>query len=276
MSKAIRVSKPRVLFIALSAPFCYDAFSKPDNAILMKNFSRFSLLSLITAQLISMTALSGCEKPLAAHQYTEIIVEPPTPSNSSRNDSHDVFSQMPQDKIHAPFMGGDSIPVDMQTTDPVLQEQLNASVARLPLIWQTPAGWAETKGSGMRLATFHNTDKKNPVEATIISLGGSAGGMNANVSRWMQQINLEVPAAQELDEFIKQQERLKTAADLPYILIDFTRLQDKKNSDVPSMMAAVVEVEGAQIFVKMTGTQQAVLQNRKTFMDLVRSLQINE
>ena len=235
----------------------------------MKYFSRQYLFLLI-----GIVFFAGCERTLAERRYTEIVMEPDAAPNTAIKDPQDFLSRMPQDDIHAAFAGanGSNVPANMQTNDPVLQEQLNASVARLPLVWKTPSSWSETKGSGMRLATFNSKDKST--ETTIISLGGSAGGIAANVSRWMQQINLEVPA-QGLESFIQEQERSKTASGLAYTLIDFTHLQEKATSDAPSMIAVVMEADGAQIFVKMTGSKQAVLQNRKDFMNLVSSLKVN-
>ena len=51
------------------------------------------------------------------------------------------------------------------------------------LEWQTPEGWTEEKGSGMRLTTFFFNTNNKTAECTIIMLPGDAGGIVDNVVR---------------------------------------------------------------------------------------------
>ncbi|MBZ0165867.1 MAG: hypothetical protein K8I00_03600, partial [Candidatus Omnitrophica bacterium] len=50
------------------------------------------------------------------------------------------------------------LPLQQQTDDPHLQKMLDASVADAALSWTVPQGWNETKGAGMRMATFKSND----------------------------------------------------------------------------------------------------------------------
>ncbi|OGX30922.1 MAG: hypothetical protein A2787_01135 [Omnitrophica WOR_2 bacterium RIFCSPHIGHO2_01_FULL_48_9] len=270
---------------------------------MLSKFNFISLRFVCSTALLCAVGL-GCERPIAERHYTEIFVDAEKKAMRRSND----FSRMPQDDIHAKIMSPDAsdsqampqddihsklMPQDeihaglkaqnmpgadmmggMQ--DPALQQQINASADQTPLTWETPQEWIEKKGSGLRLATFSGTDPKAMVEVTIISLGGSAGGMIANVTRWMQQIQIDVPAKSDLENFISRQEKFSTTSDLPAQLIDFTQLQGNAGPDVPSMIAAIVERGDTQIFVKMTGSKQAVLQNRDRLKALAKSIKVKE
>ena len=259
--------------------------------------SKLNFLSLhfICSAIFLCALCAGCERPIAERRYTEIFVDAEKQVKGPSSDlsgmpQDDIHSKLiPQDDIHSKSMPQDDIHAGViaQTMpgmsnmnsamqDPALLQQINASADQTPLAWETPAGWVEKKGSGLRLATFSGTDPNAVVEATIISLGGSAGGMVPNVTRWMQQIQIEVPATPDLESFINRQEKFPTSSNLPVQMFDFTQLQDKAGPDVPSMIAAVVERGGTQIFVKMTGSKQAVLKNREQLKNLAKSIRVKE
>ena len=186
---------------------------------------------------------------------------------------------IPDDDIHASLRKGQgeasgAMPmtgaVDQQT-----REMLEASVARPPLSWTTPQGWQETPGSGMRLVSFVSADKENPVECTIISLGGQAGGLESNAARWMKQINIDVPAQTELEKFLAAQKKIKTQDGFDATIIDLTQLQPKDDLKSPSMAATIITLPDMTVFVKMTGIRGAVIQNRDQFEALCESLKLN-
>lgn len=255
----------------------YSAFKK----IIMKNFRRNRNLIGIGLSFLLLLTFVGCERTPQKRQYTEIIIESEPPLNLASNEDPYAFlrGRMPQDDIHQGLMPQDDIHASLNRQDMQnmgLDSELNKSVDRTPLTWKTPSGWLEKTGSGMRLATFVNADANNPIEATIVSLGGEAGGVSANVIRWMQQINLKVSDSFQVEDFIKRQPQLKTTSNLPAVFIDFTELQQDEKPGVASMMAAVIERENAQIFVKMTGSKQAVTANREIFKSLVQSIRVSE
>ena len=212
--------------------------------------------------LIVCVALIGCEKPVAKRHYTEIFV-----------DIH--AGLMLRDETPASFIKSDI--GDMPTMqDSSLQKEINASADQTPLAWETPEGWVEKKGSGLRLATFTGTDSQAPVETTIVTLSGPAGGVSANVERWMRQLKIPVPDPKTLNDFIDRQERFSTVSGLPVVLVDLTQLQDDASADTPGMIAAVIEQKNAQIFVKMTGGKDSLLQNLGRFKNFVKSIRVKE
>lgn len=222
--------------------------------------------------------------------FREVNIEPEEEQVSEQADPHALMGEMPDDDIHAAFRKNQGSAPDMGAmpdddihkqfkTGPsmsggmAMDPALMNSVAPTALSWTTPEGWQEEKGSGMRIATFKAGEGASAVETSVISLAGGAGGMTANVGRWMGQLNLEVPSADKLDEFIARQETLKTGSGLSVTVIDFTQLQKDAAADAPSMIAAVLEGSGNQVFIKMTGSKEAVSRNSDAFRSLVSSLE---
>jgi len=206
--------------------------------------------------------LTSCGQKITSREYEEIVTTPSL-------DPHDFMQ-------NAPFAGAErsSLPSSMQLPagedNQQMQDMLDASVARPPLSWEVPKGWFEKKGSGMRLATFH--DQNNTIECSIISLGGQAGGLQSNVVRWMNQINMSVPGNDKLNTFLAKQKTLKTKGGFTITIIDLSELsQDQKS---PSMIGAIAELEDKTIFVKMTAKRADIITNRKAFTSLCESLDL--
>lgn len=198
-------------------------------------------------------------------------------ASSPRSDELDMPS-IPNDDIHASLRESRGVSAAMPMTgamDQETQKMLEASVARPPLSWITPDGWKETPGSGMRLVSFISLDKDDPVECTIISLGGEAGGLESNAARWMRQVNIDVPAQAELEKFLAAQKKIKTKDGFDATIIDLTQLQSKDDLERPSMAATMITLPDMTVFVKMTGARGAVLKNKEKFETLCQSLKLN-
>ena len=136
--------------------------------------------------------------------------------------------------------------------------------------WNTPVGWIEEKGSGMRVVTFKNKTNPQEIECSIVSLGKEAGGLKENLIRWAGQVNIELSDAQ-LQEFGQKKEIWKTKDGQPVQMFDFSQLQ-KADDETPSMMAAIIQTSQATVFVKMTGSKAAISRNKESFKGLNESL----
>ena len=237
----------------------------------------FLLVTVLAFSLVS------CEPKAAVREYEEVTVESPLEHHMGPHG--DMNGMMG----NAPFMGTDhpdipgvlpeghpdisgSMPMAGTPADPQMQKALDASVAQVPLIWKTPEGWSEEPGGGMRVATFRAQDDAGGIECSIVSLGGGAGNFQANVVRWMKQINIDIPPQAQLEEFLSKQELVKTEGGFEMTMIDFT--QFAQEAMTPSMIAAVAEFPESTMFVKMTGAQKSVLANRDKFKNLCQSLNL--
>jgi hypothetical protein len=166
-------------------------------------------------------------------------------------------------------IGCDQKPKERHYTEVVIESpavSTSNDALKGKLAWTVPEGWHEEAGSAMRLATFHSNDNEKSIDVSIVSLPGGAGGLEPNLKRWMGQIGMDVSDA-ELKTFIKNS---------PNKIFDFTQLQKNAPVSTNSMMAALLEIDGATVFVKMTGTIQSVNQHKSNFLKLVKSIHSNE
>ncbi len=140
------------------------------------------------------------------------------------------------------------------------------------LKWSLPQAWQELPASGMRLATFHLVSDPTKIDCSIVTLAGQAGGIEANVSRWMEQVGVK-SSPENLEQFINSSQSLKTQGGQDVKIYDFTFLQKNALTSDKSMMATIISIGDVSIFVKMTGSIEAVKANQSSFIELVKSIQ---
>ena len=140
--------------------------------------------------------------------------------------------------------------------------------AAAPLVWQTPPAWQELPGDGIRLAAFRFEQGGRRAETTVVMLGGAAGGVEANVVRWLDQLGLQL-TGEELAQFLADGEAVAAGDGMHLTVYDFTRLAAPGGD---SMLAAVGQVLDQTLFVKMAGDGALVAAARADFMSLVASL----
>ena len=230
--------------------------------------------------ILCLVPLIGCQRAPVKRTYHEIVQsapQQPPPAMMPMSGELDM-SSIPMDDIHASLREGQGVSTAMPMTgamDQETQKMLEASVVRPPLSWTTPQGWQEIPGSGMRLVSFASADKDNPVECTIVSLGGQAGGLESNAARWMQQVNIAVPAQAQLEQFLSAQKKIQTKDGFTAAIIDLTQLQPKEDLQSPSLMATIIALPDTTVFIKMTGGRGAILKNKDKFETLCQSLKLN-
>ncbi len=137
--------------------------------------------------------------------------------------------------------------------------------------WTVPEGWREEAGSGMRIAAFAIDRDGAKGTCTIISLGGAAGGLEANVRRWLGQLKVEAPPPNQFFAFLERQERIKTEGGYEGVLVDLTQIGDEA-PDADSMLAALFTVDGSTLFVKLAAPRALLVKEREAFAKLCRSL----
>lgn len=138
------------------------------------------------------------------------------------------------------------------------------------LEWTVPEGWAETAGSGMRLATFTLGEGAATGVCTIVLLGGNAGGLEANVARWIGQTGAKPPEGEALQAFIGKQQSLKSAGGFDVFIADLTSLA--ANDEASSMLAAIATIGESTCFVKLTGSAATIKAQKDKFVALCGSL----
>ncbi len=210
-------------------------------------------LSIYFVFVFCFVSVIGCQRTPVKRVYREVVIDAPQRASSL----------VPHDDIHA----------FLQEGMPMAKERL---VAHPFLSWTTPEGWQESPGGGMRLVSFAAMDKDNPMECTIISLSGQAGGLTSNVARWMGQVNIVVPDTVHLEQFLSAQRQVSTQDGFAATIVDLTQLQSVEDLRSPSMIATVVALPEVSVFVKMTGSRGALLKNKDKFVALCESLKLND
>ena len=124
----------------------------------------------------------------------------------------------------------------------------------------------------MRLETFSLSDREATAECTIVPLPGDGGGIEANVRRWLEQLQVPQLSSREMEEFLGRQEKKRTRSGLPVVIVDFTTLGRRQPQPEKSMLAAIIQ-DGAQtLFVKLSGARPLLEKNRDVFLAFCRSL----
>jgi hypothetical protein len=188
-----------------------------------------SARSHVHALLVAAGCLAaGCrERAPELRQYREVAVEPPTRQERVA-DVAAMARQMPP-------AGGDMASTPVAT----------GSVA---LKWTVPEGWVEQPGQAMRMATFLvGPDRR---ECTIVSFPGDVGGIEANLRRWIGQLEATV-ADEALAKFARAPETFQSEGGLGCLVYDFSSLLPAGSAQ--SMLAAIVPMDGQTVFVKLMG-----------------------
>lgn len=209
----------------------------------MKTFKAVTLIACLLMLVVS------CDKGDKVRKYTEKESPPPTRTHP------------PMTKTETPAPGDVNAP------------GADASAAHAHFFWKTPEGWdEEKKSSGFRLASFTVKSPGSTGQAvcTIIPLQGEAGGLKANVTRWLGQIVTDMgPTDARVDELLKAQQKFLTHGQFPAVLIDLTAVTP--NPTDKSILATVVTVNGNSVFIKMTGEKSILTENKEKFRDLCQS-----
>jgi hypothetical protein len=192
----------------------------------------------------------------------------------------DFFKLVSSVEYHAPSAGTTSPGAEMNPTsmDPHAGLDMSAmgGIIDTPtsqniLAWVSPDGWKEEAGMHMRIASFHPIADPNSIDCYIIALAGPAGGLEANLERWLGQLGLQ-PSDDNVNQLTKSAQIFNTKDGLEVKVFDFTTLQTQGNSSDKSMIVAMIPVGQTTVFVKMTGSIESVKQNKDNFLNLLRSI----
>jgi hypothetical protein len=139
------------------------------------------------------------------------------------------------------------------------------------LAWSDPDGWKEEAGKHMRMASFLQADDPKAIDCYIIALAGPAGGLEANLQRWLDQLGLGA-SDDNVKQLIASVQTLKTKDGLEIKFFDFTVMQPQGNPTDKTMLAAMIALDKTTVFVKMTGSIASVKQNKDNYLKLLGSI----
>jgi hypothetical protein len=192
-------------------------------------------------------AATACEKPdRTVRHYREV--------SFVRDDAAAEAAPMPSE----PSVPGAGRMADLP---PELQTPL------LPLAWDTPEGWDNLGGSGMRIATL----KIQGQECTILSFPGDVGGDEANIRRWLGQLGHTV-SDDVMTSFVSAPTVLSGSAGYEVRMFDF---DDILPADAAiSTLAGIIPIGTSTAFVKFTGERSVLAGEKSNFEALCRSVRL--
>ncbi|MDO8540174.1 MAG: hypothetical protein Q7S40_06985 [Opitutaceae bacterium] len=132
--------------------------------------------------------------------------------------------------------------------------------------WTALAHWKPKPASAMRRASFAvPMSDGSDADLSISVLGGTAGGVPANINRWRAQLGLPELAPGEI---------VGTTESIPAdrLVFTFVDIAGQSGGAAIRMLAAIAEFEGQTWFFKLTGPDQGVAQEKAAFVAFLRSV----
>ncbi len=148
---------------------------------------------------------------------------------------------------------------------------LNVDVDQISLQEQSLKAWGEIKPiwqptalAAMSFGTFVSDN----VIVTLTSLPGEAGGVEANVLRWLQQLSHLKLFDTQKNDFIQSLRKVEGKPSITTTIADYTQLSEDEDSD--SMIAAIIFDGQKSIFIKMKGPLKELRSFRDVFIGKVQ------
>ena len=247
----------------------------------------------IVATIASVSVLNACQRgPAEPPAGSRPAAAPATPAANTGAplDPHAGLGIAPPSGNSAPPL---RMPGDNAGTAPAMpgaptgNTAQNAAENAPPapdLVWDDPPGWRrEPPSSGLRRAQYKvnrvGADTQD-AEMTVITFGaGQGGGIEANVQRWLGQI--EQPDGRQTSDLA--QRRSLTAHGMTVTIVEAPgriRMSNPMSppGTVPTvfergrLLAAIVEAPSGMWFFKLMGGDQTVQSVRGAFDNLLRSV----
>lgn len=142
--------------------------------------------------------------------------------------------------------------------------------AEAHLSWTAPEGWREAAPRAMREVTF-TVGQAGEAECYITRLGGDAGGLVANLSRWCSQFSRPALTQAQIDA-LPRAEMLGTT--VPVLELDgsFEGMNGTVQQEQALLGVAYIHPEES-VFVKFVGPESVVKVERERFLAFVKSIE---
>jgi hypothetical protein len=136
--------------------------------------------------------------------------------------------------------------------------------------WQAPEGWTQAADRPMRVVTY-TSGPNNENEIYVTQLAGVAGGVEANLNRWRQQMAQPPLSAEQIANLPKID---VLGQEVSMVSIDGTFTDDMRGGTYPQYTMYGVVIPGGDfaLFVKMTGPQALMEAERENFIAFSESL----
>ena len=154
------------------------------------------------------------------------------------------------------------------------EESAPPAAGEANLDFNLPAGWQSQQASGMRLAqaSIPGTDGLGQLAVFYFGPGGG-GGVDANIERWIGQMEPEQGTQPSRQSFETGNGYHVTWVDVTGTLLPSTMGTGPAEAQPNSrLLGAVVEGPGGPWFFKATGPKDALGAERENFLEMLRSV----
>jgi len=141
-----------------------------------------------------------------------------------------------------------------------------AKTKALGFIWKKPESWIPSSGSSMRLASFDVPYSDGIGDLSVIQLGGTGGGFEANVNRWRRQLNLDSQSLFEIE---------KEMIDYKGGLGDYKIIRIINEELDSAFLCAILPAGNQTLFVKLSANPKGVREIETDFISFCSSLIIS-
>ncbi|MFT5206679.1 MAG: hypothetical protein ACI9CF_000418 [Candidatus Omnitrophota bacterium] len=134
--------------------------------------------------------------------------------------------------------------------------------------WIKPEAWVQKEAGGMRLASFE-TKASKPIDISIVTLSGSAGGLEANINRWRGQLGLQpLKGGAQSDTIDKI-----NVNGMAVVIVWLEGNADQIDSQLAqSILAAIIKHGNKQYFIKLMGPVEAIESERENLNQFLESI----
>ena len=132
--------------------------------------------------------------------------------------------------------------------------------------WKKPESWIPSSGSSMRLASFDIPYSEGSGDLSVIQLGGTGGGIEANVNRWRRQLNLE---SQSLSKIEKEMIEKRGGLGVYNIIRIINEEMDS------AFLCAILTAGNQTLFVKLSANPHGIREIEADFISFCSSLIIS-
>ncbi len=153
------------------------------------------------------------------------------------------------------------------------------------ITWSLPSGWIQQPGSDpLRVASFLAPDSAaadsvgmdaQAVDISIVQFGGQAGGIEANISRWMGQVKI-LPSPELVQGLLAKADGFSIASGQKALFVDFTGLLAGDMTQTTSILGVIIQGNGYTVFLKAMGDRDRLTALKPQFLDFSRSVSITE
>ncbi|MCI0746018.1 MAG: hypothetical protein L0Y58_11480 [Verrucomicrobia subdivision 3 bacterium] len=135
--------------------------------------------------------------------------------------------------------------------------------------YTVPGGWTEVEPGAMRSARFSVPGSVGNLDVSILPLPGVTAGQLDIVNLWREQVRLEAVSESDLGGLAEKVRIGEKEGELFDMVSNDPMIEDKHKARI---LVAMVKDGDTSWFIKMTGEDESVRQQKPVFTDFLRSI----